>query len=63
MNMTAHLSEGDGHPADGVVMRSALKRGENGKVHPVLQVIEHLLPFLIHRPHPFPIEDQAGSAS
>lgn len=57
------LSERDRHPGDGMVVRSPLKGGEYGEVHPVLQVVEHLFPFLIHRSHPFPVEDQAGPAS
>ena len=51
------LSESDGHPCDGVVVRAPLQGGEHGEVDFVLQVIHHLAALLIHRAHAFAVED------
>lgn len=57
-----HLSEGHGHPADGVVVRSSLERREDGEVDLVLQVVHDLATFLVHGADALTEEDQAGSA-
>lgn len=56
------LLEGDGHPGYGMVVRSSLKRREDGKVDLVLQVIHHLPTFLVHRPDTLSEENQTSSA-
>lgn len=58
----SHLSEGHGHPADGVVVRSPLERREDGEVDPVLQVVHDLATFLVHGADALTEEDQTGSA-
>lgn len=58
----SHLSEGHGHPGDGVVVRSSLERREDGEVDLVLQVVHDLATFLVHRADALTEEDQAGSA-
>lgn len=62
MKLVSDLLEGDGHPGYGVVVRSSLKRGEDGKVHLVLQVIHHLSTFLVHRADTLSEENQTSSA-
>lgn len=58
----SHLSEGHGHPTNGVVVRSALERREDGEVDLILQVVHDLATLLVHGADAFTEEDQSGSA-